>query len=131
MPPEVDTEQGGAVDIRDDETAEQAAERLALTGAVPKLADSQARKEHFLALLRQLEFQERAGQLIEMAEARRVLFDEFRAVRDAWMNWPARVSALIAADLNVEADKVADVLTGYVHKQLASLAEPSGTLREG
>jgi hypothetical protein len=29
MPPEVDAEQGGAVDIRDDETAEQAAERLA------------------------------------------------------------------------------------------------------
>jgi hypothetical protein len=66
-----------------------------------------------------------------MAEARRVLFDEFRAVRDAWMNWPARVSALIAADLNVEADKVAEVLTGYVHKQLASLAEPSGDFREG
>lgn len=89
------------------------------------------RKEDFAGRLKELEYLERAGKLIDLDLARKVLFDEFRAARDAWLNWPAKYAALIAADLGVEADTVAEVLTGYVHKQLAALGEPSGELRKG
>lgn len=115
------------IEARDDETLAQAAERIAAASEViPALATSMAKKEHFLALLRQLEYREKDGELVELQLARSVLFEEARAARDAWLNWPARFAALIAAELEVEADRATEVLTAYVHKQLAALGEPSG-----
>ena len=100
-------------------------------GGGTSLKDAVTRKEDFTGRLRELEYLQKAGELIDMATARRVLFDEFRAARDAWLNWPAKFAALIAADLNVEADRVAEVLTGYVHKQLGALGDPSGEFAQG
>jgi hypothetical protein len=91
---------------------------------VPPYSDTLARKEHFLGLLRQLEYQQKAGNLVSMETAKSVLFEGARALRNTWLVWPAKVGALIAADLGVEADRVTDVLTGYVHKQVASLGAP-------
>ena len=112
---------------RDDETIEQAAERIlaanAERGAIPAYGDSLAKKEHFLSLLRELEFREKSAALVDIKLAERVLFEEFRGARDAWQNFPAKFSALIAADLGVDADRVTQVLTGYVHKQLAALGD--------
>jgi len=87
---------------------------------------SMAKKEHFLALKHEMEYRKKSGELIELELARRVVFAEFRAYRDALLNFPSRYAPLVAADLGVDADRVAEVLTGYVHKLLASLAEPSG-----
>jgi hypothetical protein len=97
----------------------QSAESGALKRAV-------AHKEDFAGRLKELEFRQKSGELVEIDLARQVLFDEFRAARDAWLNWPTRFAALIASELNLEADRVAEVLTNYVHKQLASLGEPGG-----
>jgi hypothetical protein len=120
------------IEVRDGETPEEAAERLAAAaGGVPKYAESLAKKEHFLALLRELEYRQKEGQLVDLQLARSILFDEARAARDAWLNWPAKHAALIAADLGVEADRVTEVLTTYVHKQLAALGEPSGQFEQG
>jgi hypothetical protein len=91
-----------------------------------------AHKEDFAGRLKELEFRRKADQLIEIDLARQVLFDEFRSARDAWLNWPTRYAALIAAELGIEqADRVAEVLTNYVHKQLATLGQPSGQFRKG
>lgn len=94
-----------------------------------RLKDMVTRKEEFAGRLRELEYRQKAGELIELETARQILFQEFRASRDAWMNWPMRYAALIAAELGVEADRVAETLTSYVHKQLATLGEPAGEFR--
>ena len=111
-----------------DETPAQAAKRIAAAaGVVPPYAVSLARKEHYLGLLRELEFKHKSGAMIDLAQAESVMFEEARAVRNAWLNWPTKYGALIAADLGLEADRITEVLTGYVHKQVASLGEPQGT----
>lgn len=114
-----------------EETPTQAASRIAdedaQAGAIPDYSVSLARKEHYLALLRELEFERKSGAVIELDLARSVLFEEFRALRDAWLNWPAKYAALIAADLGLDAGRVTEVLTGYVHKQITSLGEPEGS----
>lgn len=117
-----------AAPVRKDEGAD-APEVNSAAGASLKAAVT--RKEDFAGRIKELEYLERAGKLIDLELARKVLFDEFRAARDAWLNWPAKYAALIAADLGVEADRVAEVLNGYVHKQLAALGEPGGEFRKG
>lgn len=81
-------------------------------------------KENYLALLRRLEYEEKSGSLIELSIAEAVIFDCFRAQRDAWLNWPMRIGPLLAADLNAEVDIVTNALTEYVHKHIAELGEP-------
>jgi hypothetical protein len=113
-------------------TGQGSADAPELNSAVgSQLKQAVVRKEDFTGRLRELEFRHKAGELIDLAVARRVLFDEARRARDAWLNWPSRFAALIAADLNVEADRAAEVLTTYVHKQLAALGEPGGDFGQG
>ena len=81
-------------------------------------------KENYLALLTKLEFQQKDGQLVELEQAEKVLFDCFRAQRDSWLNWPSRVAPLMAADLDVPADRMTEVLAEHVHKHITSLGEP-------
>ena len=88
-------------------------------------------KENYLALKGKLEYELSAGGLIDMDTAKQVLFDEFRAVRNHWMGWPSRYAAQIAADLNMEADRVTDVLTQYVHRHISEISEPNGQFRRG
>lgn len=87
-------------------------------------------KENYLALLTKLEFQQKDGQLIELEQAEKVLFDCFRAQRDSWLNWPSRVAPLMAADLDVPADRMTEVLAEHVHKQITSLGEPEFNAEE-
>jgi hypothetical protein len=123
-----DTSADSAQAVRTPPTAD-APEVTSAAGA--SLKQAVIRKEDFAGRLKELEYLERAGKLIDLELARKVLFEEFRGARDAWLNWPAKYAALIAADLGVEADRVAEVLTGYVHKQLAALGEPGGEFRKG
>ncbi len=117
--------EGEEISIRTGESVEQAAERL--IGEVDmNMSFDEARrmKEVYLALLNGLEYEERQGALIDLNEAQTIFFEEFRAARDAWMNWPARVGPIIAAELNIDAGRVTDVLTAHVHRQISQLGEP-------
>jgi hypothetical protein len=88
-------------------------------------ADAVRIKENYLALLRQLEYSIKSGAVIELAAAEETAFELFRSVRDAWLNWPARVAPLVAADLDFEdVDRLGTVLNAHVHEQLAMLGEP-------
>jgi len=60
-----------------------------------------------------------------------VLFEGARAQRDAWLNWPARVGAMIAADLGLDADRVTAILTTHVHKHLEQLGDPDVHFKSG
>ena len=46
------------------------------------------------------------GELVDRARATALVFRLAREERDAWVNWPARAAALIAAELGVEAHAV-------------------------
>ena len=46
-----------------------------------------------------------------------------RRERDAWVNWPARVAALMAAELGVDAHAMQKVLEAHVRDHLNELAE--------
>jgi hypothetical protein len=43
--------------------------------------------------------------------------------RDVWVNWPARVAALMAAEIGVETPAMQEVLQTHVHNQLQELAD--------
>ena len=68
----------------------------------------QARTAHEIAKahLARLRLQERRGELVDRAKAAALVFRLAREERDSWLNWPARVAALIAAELGAEAHAV-------------------------
>src|SRR5215203_6296566 len=70
-----------------------------------------------------LRLQERKGELVDRASAAALVFRLAREERDAWINWPARVAALMAAELGVEAHPMQKVLETHVRAQLTVLAE--------
>ena len=57
------------------------------------------------------------------ARALALVFRLAREVRDAWVNWPARAAALMAADLGVEPAAMQKVLEKHVRAHLDELAE--------
>jgi hypothetical protein len=71
------------------------------------------------------------GELVDRARAETLMFRLAREERDAWVTWPARVAALMAAELaaslggeiTVEAARMQKVLEAHVRAQLDSLAE--------
>ena|GEM_PF-2921754 len=99
-------------------------------GAAPSMATEFARvalqKEQSLAGLRQLEYEQRAGTVVAIDVARRVLFEEARGARDAWLNWPARIAPIFAARLGAEPDAALRVLTDLVREQLERMGAPDG-----
>lgn len=77
-------------------------------------------------MLRQLEYEQKSGALIEMAVAQNAVFELFRTARNAWLAWPVRFGPLIAAEIGVaeDVDRVVAALDRYVYQQLSELGEP-------
>jgi hypothetical protein len=125
------TQAAKGVTLEAGESAGDAANRI-LSGNVELLDFDEARcfKENYLGLMAQLEYERKSGSLVELDTATAILFEEFRAQRDAWLNWPTRVGPILAADLGVEADRVVETLTAHVHKHIAQLGEPEANFSE-
>jgi hypothetical protein len=85
----------------------------------------QARTAHEIAKahLARLRLQRMKGELVDRARATALVFRLAREERDGWVNWPARVAALMAAELGVEAHPVQKILETHVRAHLAELAE--------
>jgi hypothetical protein len=85
----------------------------------------QAHTAHEIAKahLARLKLQERRGVLVDRTSAAALVFRLAREERDAWINWPARVAALMAAELGVGAHPMQKILETYVRAQLIELAE--------
>lgn len=116
----------------DDDSLEAEASRLLNEGEGVDYAEALRRKENWLALLRQLEYEQKSGALVELAVAQAVLFEASRGQRDAWLNWPAKIGPLLAAELGLEeADRVTEALTAHVHKQISELGEPAADFSAG
>jgi hypothetical protein len=91
----------------------------------------QARTAHEIAKahLARLRLQRLKGELVDRARATALVFRLAREERDAWLNWPARVAALMAAELGIDAHPMQTVLETHVRAQLAELAELAPDLR--
>jgi hypothetical protein len=80
-------------------------------------------REIATAHLTRLRVQKMKGELVERHRATALVFRLAREERDAWTNWPARVAALMAAELGVEPHPMQRVLETQVRAHLAELAE--------
>ena len=78
---------------------------------------------------RRLRLQQMKGELVDRAKAVAQVFRLARDERDAWVNWPARVAAMIAAELEVDPHQAHTVLERHVRTHLAELAEIRPNLR--
>ena len=56
---------------------------------------------------RRLRLQQMKGELVDRAKAVAQLFRLAREERDAWVNWPARVAAMMAAELSASSSEAA------------------------
>jgi hypothetical protein len=85
----------------------------------------QARTAHEIAKahLARLRLQRMKGELVDRPRATALVFRLAREERDSWLNWPARVAALIAAELGVDAHAVQKLIEAHVRGHLAELAE--------
>jgi hypothetical protein len=78
---------------------------------------------------RRVRLQRMKGELVDRAKAVAQVFKLAREERDAWVNWPARVAAIMAAELEVDAHKLHTALERHVRNHLAELAEIRLNLR--
>jgi hypothetical protein len=90
---------------------------------------------------RRLRLQQMKGELIDRAKAVAQVFRLAREERDAWVNWPARVAAMMVAELSaswsdsagptvgVDQHQLHTVLERHVREHLAELAEIRPNLR--
>jgi hypothetical protein len=63
------------------------------------------------------------GELVDRPQAIAHVFKLARSERDAWLNWPARVSAQMAAKLGVDAHAMHVALEGALREQLQELGD--------
>ena len=63
------------------------------------------------------------GELVDRARAIALVFRLARQERDTWAGWPARVAAMMAADLGIGTHAVQTVLETHVRQHLGELAE--------
>ena len=75
------------------------------------------------AKIRQLELAEKKRERVDRAQAIAQVFQLARAERDAWLNWPSRVSSVLAAQLGVDAYTLHLLLEKAVHDHLQELGE--------
>jgi hypothetical protein len=90
---------------------------------------------------RRLRLQQMKGELVDRAKAVAQVFRLAREERDAWVNWPARVAAMMAAELSasgsdatggavqVDQHSLHTVLERHIREHLAELAEIRPSLR--
>jgi hypothetical protein len=85
-----------AVCAEDDETLEEAAERLtpSLMTQFRTKADAEVVKETYLALLRKLEFDEKSGEVVRVADVSKIVGNEYAKVRSKLMEIPSVVAPL-------------------------------------
>ncbi|MCG5247970.1 hypothetical protein [Methylorubrum extorquens] len=96
------------------------------------LAQAAQRKENYLGLLRKLDHAVKLGLLVDRPAAEAAFFEEARAIRDALIAWPARVSIEMAEEIRIDpttgkadARELTQVLAAYVNTFLTELGEPS------
>jgi hypothetical protein len=110
---------GQAVHAPDDDEREDDDCVVLVDDVALPIAKAKALKETYLARLRRLEFDEKSGRLVDAETVQKAVFELSRQDRDAWSNWPAQVSPLMAAELGIDQVALSVVLERYVREHLA------------
>ena len=86
---------------------------------------TQARTAHEIAKAQRarIQVQRLREEVVDRGHATAEVFRLARRERDAWVNWPARVAALMAAELGLDAHAMQKVLEAHVRDHLNELAE--------
>ena len=104
------------------------------TGGNTTFLQAKTANEVLKAQERRLKLQKMKGELVDAARAKALVFRLAREERDAWINWPARVAALIAAelsaalsdagqDITLETSLMQKILETHVRAQLSELGQ--------
>lgn len=102
-------------------------EVLEREGAFKGIVDFNAARTAELILKsygRWLDNEERTKGLIDAKAACEWVSDWAREVRDAWLNWPSRIGALLADDIGSDSVKTMIALEKHVREHLSELADP-------
>ena len=75
------------------------------------------------AQLNKVELAHRKKELVDRAKAVAHVFKIARIERDAWLNWPARISGQMASTLGVDAHQMHVALEAAVREHLIELGE--------
>ena len=99
----------------------------AARGAAPATATSASRSQHPVAptstSIRKVELAHRKKELVDRAQAVAHVFKLARVERDAWLNWPARISGQMASKLGIDAHQMHVALEAAVREHLIELGE--------
>jgi len=111
-------------DIDWEENTDSSKQRFAGT-ADNKVSYAKVKTAHEFQKMKRTELalKREKGELIDKATVKAQVFSLGRQVRDSWSNWPSRVSALMAADLNIDEHEMHRTLEKYVREHLNDIGE--------
>ncbi len=95
-----------------------------VTGGGTTFLQAKTAHEVLKAQERRIRLAKLKGELVDRDRATALVFRLAREERDAWVNWPARVAALMAAELGTETAAMQKVLEAHVRAHLEELAQP-------
>lgn len=91
------------------------------SGQVPPLMESKARREHYLAELARLQFEQQSGDLLAADDVKKSAFAMARAIREAFMNMGDRLSFEFAGE--TDETVINQTLTEELRKVLEELCK--------
>ena len=94
-----------------------------MTASGTSLLQARTVNEVLKAQLNKVELAHRKKELVDRAQAVAHVFKLARIERDAWLNWPARISGQMASALGVEAHTMHVALEAAVREHLIELGE--------
>jgi hypothetical protein len=83
--------------------------------------DAKARKENFIAKIRELDYLERSGELVSAKAVEDTAFRKAREIRDAFLNIPDRIASLLANE--TDATRCHAIITQEIETVLNKLAK--------
>jgi hypothetical protein len=95
----------------------------ALGGRLLSKHEAETLKENYLAKLRQLEYEKKAGRVVEVEPLKKVIFELWRRERDALLNLPSRIGAVIAAELEIDQNRLVILLERHINEFLNERAD--------
>lgn len=94
-----------------------------LSAGGTSLLQARTVNEVLKAQLNKVELAHRKKELVDRAQAVAHVFKLARIERDAWLNWPARISGQMASTLGVDAHQMHVALEAAVREHLIELGE--------
>lgn len=96
-----------------------------LAGDFATIGEAERIKENALAAKHLIAARREAGSLVDVEAAEAIFFEYARSWRDFWMGFPTRIGPMLAADIDIDSEKLIEGLGRYVHDAIEQLGEPA------